>query len=203
MDFLVQAFIPYILLYKYWALFVITFLAASSFPIPAGTLLVASAAFASQGYFNITILLFVVIIANIIGDNLLYWLSRLYGRKFLSRFSFINKFLLSRNYNLIEKNINKRPKLVIFISRFEVISTLSINLICGLGKVEYKKFLLFEILGTFANVLFYTIIGYSFGNSWQAVNKLIGDFTIVFFLLIALILSLFWKKVITKLNENI
>ncbi len=203
MDFLVQALIPYILLYKYWALFVITFLAASSLPIPAGTLLVASAAFASQGYFNIAILLSIVVIANLIGDSLLYWLARLYGKKYLSRILFVNRIFKSNNFNLIEKNIIKRPGLIIFISRFEVISTLSINLICGISKISYKKFLKFEILGTFANVLFYTIVGYSFGNSWQAVNKIIGDFTIVLFLLIALVLSLFWKKVITKLNENI
>jgi membrane-associated protein len=203
MDFLVQAFIPYILLYKYWALFVITFLAASSLPIPAGTLLVASSAFASQGYFNIATLLFVVVVANLLGDNLLYWLSRLYGKKFLAKFSLTNKILKSSNYNLIEKNIAKRPGLVILLSRFEVISTLTINIICGLSKVSYRKFLIFEIIGTFANVIFYTIIGYSFGSSWQAVNKLIGDFTIVFFLLIALVISLFWKNVIKKLNENI
>ena len=203
MDFLVQAIIPYILLYKYWALFVITFLAASSVPIPAGTLLVASSAFASQGYLNVTLLLFVVVIANILGDSLLYWIARLYGKKYLSRIGFIKKILDSKNFNLIGGKINKNPGLIIFISRFEVISTLTLNLICGISKTSYKKFLVFEILGTFANVVFYSTLGYFFGNSWQAVNKLIGDFSIIFFLLIALFVSLFWKKIIAKLNKSL
>ena len=91
MDLLVQAILPYILLYKYWALFVVTFLASLAIPIPAGTLLIASAAFASQGYFNIYILLIVVIAANLVGDNVSYWLARLYGERALSNIPFIKK----------------------------------------------------------------------------------------------------------------
>jgi len=203
MDFLVQAIIPYILLYKYWALFIATFLASFALPIPAGTLLIASAAFASQGYFNIAIIFIIVLIANIAGDNSSYWFARLYGRRILSHISFIQKILVSKNFNLIEKGISRRPGFIIFISRFEVISTLTINLICGLGKATYKKFLFFEVLGSFANVIFYIIIGYSFGDSWQAVNKLIGNFSILFFLVIALGISLFWKKILAKLKREI
>jgi membrane-associated protein len=202
MDFLVQAIIPYILLYKYWALFITTFLASFALPIPAGTLLIASAAFSSQGYFNIAIIFIVVLIANIAGDNLSYWFARLYGRHLLSRIPFIQKILVSKDFNLIEKGISRRPGFIIFISRFEVISTLTINLICGLGKATYKKFLLFEALGSLANVIFYIIIGYSFGDSWQAVNKLIGNFSILLFLVIALGISLFWKKILAKLKKE-
>ena len=203
MDFLAQAIIPYILLYKYWALFVVTFLASFAIPIPAGTLLMASSAFASQGYFKISTLLLVIIFANILGDNASYWIARLYGKKLLSKISFIQKILSSKNFVIIEKNISKQPGLVIIISRFEVISTLTINLICGLGKAKYKKFILFEAIGTFFSVLFYAIIGYSFGNSWQVINNLIGNFSILFFLLVALAISLFGKKIIARLNKNI
>ena len=81
MSFLIQFILPYILLYKYIALFVITFLASIALPIPAGGLLVASAAFASQGYFNIVKVIIVVIIANVLGDNVCYWLTRIFGIK--------------------------------------------------------------------------------------------------------------------------
>ncbi len=203
MSFLAQAILPYILLYKYWAIFVITFLASLAIPIPAGTLLMASAAFASQGYFSIATLLLVVMLANIAGDNISYWLARLYGEKTLSKIKFFNKIISSKNFIIVEKNIAKRPGLVIILSRFEVISTLTINIICGLGKSTYKKFMIYEIIGTLISVLFYALIGYSFGDSWQAINKLIGNFSILFFLLLALGISLFGKKILKKLNKNI
>jgi len=203
MGFLVQIILPYILLYKYTALFGITFLASLAVPIPAGSLLIASSAFASQGYFNIYILLTVVIIANLLGDNVSYWVARKYGEKVLSRIPFIKKILDSKNFIVIEKNIAKRPGLVIIISRFEVISTLTINFICGLGRTTYKKFMIYEVIGTFCSVLFYAIIGYTFGDSWQAVNKLVGNFSILFFLAIALGISLFWKQIVKRLNKNL
>ena len=203
MNFIVQIILPYLLLYKYWAIFIVTFLASLAVPIPAGTLLMASAAFASQGYFSMSTLLLVVMIANIAGDNISYWLARLYGEKTLSKIKFFNKIISSKNFIIIERNIAKRPGLVIILSRFEVISTLTINIICGLGKSTYKKFMIYEIIGTFLSVLFYAFIGYSFGDSWQAINNLIGNFSILFFILIAISLSIFGKKIVSRLNKNI
>ena len=119
MDILIQAILPFVLIYKYWALFTLTFLASLAIPIPAGTILIASAAFASQGYFNITTIFIVVIIANIAGDNVSYWLARLYGKKVFSYIKFTKKILESKNFELIEKIISHRPGFIVFISRFE------------------------------------------------------------------------------------
>ncbi len=202
MGVLAQAILPYILLYKYWALFIITFLGSLALPIPAGTLLVASAAFASQGYFNIVVLIIVVISANVLGDNLLYWLARLYGKKVLYKVRFLKNILTSRNFELIEKRLSKRPGFVIFISRFEVIATLTVNLICGIAKVSYRKFMTFEIMGALVDSTFYAMMGYLFGDSWQAVNNVVGNFSILIFLAIALAVALFWKRIIKGLSRE-
>jgi len=203
MDFLIQIILPYILLYKYWALFSLTFLASLALPIPAGTLLIAASAFASQGYLNITTILLIVFLANVLGDNLSYLIVRLYGRKYLSKIRIIKKIINSRNFKLIEKSITAKPGFLIIISRFEVLSTLAINLLCGLSQIKYQKFLKYEIIGSVLNVLFYVSLGYSFGDSWPVVNKLIGDFSLLFFAAIALSISIFGKKIINRLSQNI
>jgi membrane-associated protein len=201
MSFLAQTILPYILLYKYFALFIITFLGSLALPIPAGTLLVASAAFASQGYFNIYVILAVVIGANMLGDNICYWLARWYGKRFLKKIG-LRRVIESKNFKLIERGIAEKPGLIIFISRFEVIATLSVNIICGLGQVPYKKFLLFESIGAFADSFVYGMIGYLFADSWQAVNNLIGNFSIAIFLLIAVGMVFFWKKIMSRLSTE-
>ncbi|MFA6355416.1 MAG: DedA family protein [Candidatus Paceibacterota bacterium] len=202
MDILVQIILPYIITYKYVALFIFTFLASFILPIPAGTLLIASSAFASQGYFNIYLILLVVIMANILGDNLSYLVARLYGKQVLSKIPFTKTILNSKNFILIEKNISNHPGLIIIISRFEVLSTLTINFICGLGKASYKKFLKYEIIGALLSILFYAILGYSFGDNWKTINKIMGEFSILFFFIIILGISIFWKKILLKLNRN-
>jgi membrane-associated protein len=201
MDFLVQTILPYVLLYKYWALFVITFL-SSLIPIPVGSLLMASAAFASQGYLNFMIVLLVVTIASIIGDTVCYWLARWYGKKFFNRFAFTRKILDSKNFQLIEKGMQQRPGFIIFISRFEALATLSVNIVCGLSNVSYKRFMLFEVLGAIAYTVFYGLIGYIFGDSWQAVNKLMGNFSIIVFIILIGCTIIFWKKIMANLSAK-
>jgi membrane-associated protein len=202
MDFLAQTILPYVLLYKYWALFIITFLSSLAIPIPAGTLLVASAAFASQGYFNIITILVVVIVANIIGDNISYWLARLYGKKIFDHFAFTRRIITSENFTLIEKGVRQRPGLIIFISRFEALATLSVNAICGMSGVSWRRFMLYEIIGAIADGLLYGMIGYIFGDSWQAVNKLIGNFSIIIFIILIGSVIIFWKRIAKNISTE-
>ena len=195
MNFLVQLILPYILLYKYVALFLITFFASIALPVPAGTLLVASSAFASQGYFNIYIVILVAMLASILGDNVCYWLTYFFGLKVMYFLGF-KKILDSKDFNIVEKRIREKPGFVVFISRFDVITSLLVNFISGVSKMSYKKYMLFEAAGTLVSTLFYALAGYLFGDSWQVVNNLIGNFSIIFFLSIALLLFLFWKRIV-------
>ncbi len=203
MNFLIQIILPYILLYKYSALFVITFLASIAIPIPAGSLLIASAAFASQGYFNIVVVIIVVFLANVLGDNTCYWLTRFYGIKILYYLGF-KKMLESKKFKIVENGIRVKPGFLILVSRFDVITSLLVNFISGISKISYKKFMLFEAIGALIETSFYAMLGYLFGDSWQVVNVLIGNFSIIIFLVIFIFIFLFWKKIIHhfSLNKN-
>ena len=198
MNLLAQTILPYVLLYKYWALFFFTFLSSLFIPVPAGTLLVAASAFASQGYFNIWLLLLVAVIANILGDSLCFLIARKYGEKFFDRFSVSRKILNSKNARLIMAKMKHSPGFVIFISRFEVMGTLTVNVVSGLSKVPYKKFLAYESVGSAASVVSYGLIGYLFGDSWEAVNSLIGNFSIIILIVLIISVTLFWKKLLNR-----
>lgn len=194
MNFIVQIILPYLLLYKYWAIFVITLVAALAFPIPPGTLLMASAAFASQGYFSFTWVVVVGSLGNIVGDNIGYWLARKYGKSVLCRIGF-RKTLDSQKYKNIEERIRRNPKFLIFISRFEVFSNLAVNLICGLSDLEYKKYIVFEVLGEISQVFIYCAIGYIVGDNWMVISGIITKFLILIILVLGLLIAIFWEKI--------
>lgn len=201
MDFLYQNLIPYLILYKYTAVFVISFLAAFVVPIPSGSLLMAASAYARFGsFFNIYYVIILSIIANILGDNLGYFIARMYGRRVLSRVGF-RRILESKSFNNLENKFNKHPGFIIFASRFEVLSTLSVNLLSGLSKTPYRKYLYHEIPGSVAQVCLYSMIGYLFADNWESINSTIGRVTLVAILiLILLIISISKKKVMKKLD---
>ena len=194
MNAVVQAILPFILLYKYWALFGITFIAALVLPIPPGALLMASSAFASDGYLNFWLVIIVASAGNILGDNLGYWLSKKYGKKILSQIGF-RKIFESQKYHSIEKRLRDEPGWIIFISRFEVVSNLTVNIISGISNVPYRRYLTFEALGEILQVLLYCGIGYVFGDAWQAVDSIIGRFLVIILLIAIALAIIFWKRI--------
>lgn len=195
MDALTHFILPYLLLYKYWAIFGITLIAALAFPVPPGTLLMASSAFAAEGYLSFGWVVLVGTLGNVAGDNIGYWLARRYGRDVLSRIGF-RKILASEKYARIEARLRRRPGWLIFISRFEVFSNLAVNIICGLGRVPYRKYLVYESVGEFLQVLIYCGIGYAVGDNWESINGIISRFMLLLLLVIILCIFVFWKRIL-------
>jgi membrane-associated protein len=197
MPTIIHAILPLILLYKYGALFAITFIAACIIPIPPGSLIMASAAFASQGYLNVWWVFVVATLGNVAGDNASYWLARIYGKRILHRIG-LRSTLESPRYASIERRVINRPGFIIFISRFEVFTNLAVNIMAGLGKVKYKKFLIYAVIGEVFQVAIYGSIGYLFGQSWEALSGIIGRGLLIILILAVLVLIVFWKKIWNK-----
>ena len=194
MDIIISVVLPYILLYKYWAIFTVTLLAALAFPIPPGALLMASAAFASQGYLSFAWIVVVGSLGNIVGDNMGYWLARLYGKHIFYKIG-LRKVIESERYKEAEKRLNKKSGFIIFITRFEVFSNLVVNILCGLSKVSYRKYLTHLVFGEVCQVLLYCSIGYMVGDNWQLVSKMISKSLLVTIILLVLFVVLFRKKI--------
>jgi membrane protein DedA with SNARE-associated domain len=197
MSAILQALISYILLYKYTSLFVISFIAAFIVPIPSGNVLMVSSGFASVGYLNIYWVIIISIIGNILGDNLGYWIARIYGKEVLSRIGF-RRVLESNNFKKIENKFNKNPGFIVFASRFEVISTLSVNLLSGVSKTNYKKYFIYESIGSITQVCFFSFMGYFFADSWQSINTTIGRVVLVLVLIFILFLIFWGKNILLK-----
>lgn len=189
----VIALLPYILTYKYLAIFVITVIANLFFPIPSGTILMASSAFASQGYFSFFWVFIAGSFGNIVGDNLGYWLARKYGLTILYKIG-LRKKIESETYKKLELKIKDNSGFLIFITRFNVLSSLFVNIISGLSKISYKKFLLYVVLGETTQVLLYCSIGYMVGDNWQNISSSLNK--ILWFILLGIIslILIFWKK---------
>lgn len=194
MNFAIEAVLPYVLLYKYWAIFGITLLAAFAFPVPPGTMLMAAAAFAGQGYFSFPLVLISGVLGNIVGDNLGYWVARTYGKRVMYKLG-LRKKLESDHYKKIEEKMRRRPGFIIFVSRFEIFANLAVNIISGVAQVEYRKYLRFVILGEICQVGLYAGIGYMVGDNWTAISTLVSRSLIFILAFIALFIILFWKRI--------
>ena len=173
MENITSFLLSYVLIYKYLAIFAITFLGALALPLPSGTVVTASAAFAVQGYMSLPLVLFTGILGNILGDNSGYWLARKYGIRVLYKFGF-RKFIDPEKRKIANMEIGTHPILIIFFSRFMTGIAPTVNVVSGLTKFSYKKFLIFEVLGECAEVSFFVTMGFIFGTNWEYLTKFSG-----------------------------
>jgi len=149
----------------YVVLFVIVFcetgLVVTPF-LPGDSLLFAVGALAATDTLNLPVLIVLLIIAAVLGDAVNYWIGYLVGpRVFTSDRSWLfNKNHLVRTQRFYEVYGSK----TIILARFIPIIRTFAPFVAGIGKMEYRRFFLFNVTGGAAWVLLFLFGGYWLGE---------------------------------------
>ncbi len=144
-------------------IFIETGLVAMPF-LPGDSLLFTAGLFAASGDLNLSALLILLFIAAVFGDNCNYWIGRKVGlRVFTVKFKgrqLVNEKYLIQTEAFFEKNGVK----AIIMARFVPFVRTFAPFAAGIGKMDYRKFLLFDLLGGFLWIFSLTIAGYLLGE---------------------------------------
>ena len=128
--------------------------------LPGDSLLFAVGALSAQGALHVVWLWLLLLLAVICGDNVNYWLGYHLGPKV-----FQGKKLFRPEY--LEKTKEfyaKHGKKALILARFVPIIRTFAPFVAGIGRMKYRHFLCFSILGGFLWVSFFIWGGYFFGN---------------------------------------
>jgi len=154
--------------YGIWAyaiLFVIIFLETGVVVtpfLPGDSLLFVGGTIAAVGDLNVHALSALLIVAAILGDSLNYAIGRHIGpRVFQSEDSrFFKRAYLDYTSSFFERHGGK----TIVIARFVPIVRTYAPFVAGIGQMQYRRFLSFNVSGAILWVLLLTYLGYFFGN---------------------------------------
>lgn len=127
--------------------------------LPGDSLLFAAGTFASIGSLNIVLLIVILSLAAVIGDTVNYWIGNYLGEKLFSR-NLINK----KYYDKTKDFYRKYGAKTIVLARFVPIIRTFAPFIAGVGKMDYLKFLSFNIIGGISWVSLFILLGYFFGK---------------------------------------
>ncbi|WP_319538502.1 VTT domain-containing protein [uncultured Methanospirillum sp.] len=129
--------------------------------LPGDSLLFITGTVAAVGGLNISLLLLIITSAAIIGDNVNYFIGRFVGQKILEmNLPMIKKEHLDRTHEYFEKY----GPFTIIVARFAPFVRTFTPFIAGMGAMEYKKFLPFDICGGILWVCTFTLAGYFLGT---------------------------------------
>lgn len=134
--------------FGYFGIFTIVFAESGlffGFFFPGDTLLFTAGLIASQGFLNIWILIPLIILGAILGDNVGYWFGAKVGPKIFTREDsfFFHKRHVERTHNFYIKYGAK----AVILARFIPIVRTFTPILAGVGTMPYRTFLKFNILG--------------------------------------------------------
>jgi len=126
--------------------------------LPGDSLLFVVGALAAVGNMDLFLVMAVLIIAALCGDNVNYWVGRWFGTKLLSKW--INPVHLQHTHNFYARHGGK----TIIIARFMPIVRTYVPFVAGLGAMAYGRYLAFCVAGALLWVGSLCTAGYFFGN---------------------------------------
>ncbi len=129
--------------------------------LPGDSLLFASGALAALGSLNIYVVIPLLIAAAFLGDTSNYWIGHFFGEQMIANPKLpIKKEHIEKTKAFFEKYGTK----TIILARFIPIVRTFTPFVAGVGKMRYKKFTLFIIIGGVVWVSLFTLAGFFFGN---------------------------------------
>ncbi len=132
--------------------------------LPGDSLLFVAGSFAALGNFNIGLLILLLIIAAVLGDNTNYWIGKFLGDRAI-KWKFRGKQLVNPKYiEKTEKFYEKYGVKTIILARFVPIVRTFAPFVAGVGEMKYSRFLPYDILGGVLWVGIATMAGYWFGG---------------------------------------
>jgi len=132
------------------------------FFLPGDSLLFTAGLLAASGLFNFYILAIILAIAAISGDSVGYWFGKKVGSKIFNREDsfFFHKKHIERTHNFYEKYGTK----TIVIARFIPIVRTFAPILAGVGGMNYKIFLKYNIFGGLLWSVGILFLGYYLGT---------------------------------------
>lgn len=129
--------------------------------LPGDSLLFAAGALTSQGALSIVPLYFLLLVAAVVGDQVNYWIGSKVGiHAFDGRFRFLKAEHLDRTQSFFERYGGK----TIVIARFIPIVRTYAPFVAGAGRMDYNRFVFFNVSGAFIWITLFLLGGYFFGN---------------------------------------
>jgi len=130
--------------------------------LPGDSLLFAIGSLAAIGAMQVEYAIPLLMTAALAGDNTNYWIGRKVGPKVFSqeKSRLFNKEYLDRTHRFYDKH----GRMTVILARFLPIIRTFAPFVAGIGRMTYRTFLMFSIIGAFLWVNLFVLVGYFFGN---------------------------------------
>jgi membrane-associated protein len=132
--------------------------------LPGDSLLFAIGMFAAQGALNLPLIIVLLVIAAFLGDTVNYYIGKFAGSKVLNWKLFGKVLVKQKHIDKTHEFYEKHGPKTIIMARFVPIVRTFAPFVAGVGKMNYKVFLSYNIIGGILWVVGVSLAGYFLGE---------------------------------------
>jgi len=160
LEALIQQYGPFVYGLLFLVIFCETGLVVTPF-LPGDSLLFAVGGFAALGALNLWLLILLMWLAAALGDSFNYFIGNRIGEQvYIRDYKYIKRQYIDRTHAFFEKY----GGWAIVLARFAPILRTFTPFVAGVGKMNYPKFLFYNVTGGLLWVAVFILCGYFFGN---------------------------------------
>jgi membrane protein DedA with SNARE-associated domain len=134
--------------------------------VPGETLVIVGGFYARVGNLWLPLVSAVAVVFAVLGDNLGYWIGRRYGRGFLERHG--RRLLVTpERLEAAERYYATHGGKTVFLGRFVPVVRSVGFIVAGVSKMEWKRFLPYDVAGAAIWGIGHSVVGYLLGAGYQ------------------------------------
>ena len=189
------AIVPLLTVIGYPGIFLVVFLESGvffGFFLPGASLLFTAGLLASKGLFNPWILIPLVTLAAILGDNAGYWFGAKIGIKLFTRPD--SKLFHQDHLRTAQHFYEHHGAKAVILARFLPVVRTFAPIVAGIARMNYRLFLLCNVAGAFLWATCVTALGYFLGSRFPIIQHYITPIVILIVVLTMIpVITEIWK----------
>ena len=170
------------------------------FFLPGDSLLFTLGLLASQGHFDIKILITLCLAAAILGDSFGYYVGKKIGPKIFSKNE--SFFFRKKNIERTEEFFKKYGKKTIILARFVPIVRTFAPILAGVGNMEYKTFFSYNVIGGTVWSVGFLSMAYFLGKLFPGIERYLSIIIVLIIFVSALPIIINFIKAYLKERKN-
>ena len=163
-------------------------------PVPGETILLLASFLAySEHLLRLPILILTGVMAATVGDNIGFFIGYRGGRPLLQKYQHVLRMspgTISRG----ERAFERYGTVTIFFARFVFGLRMIAGPLAGVLRMHWKKFGVFNFLGATLWVCTICVVGYFFGQHWNALISLLRRADALIAFLTAVVVFVLWQR---------
>lgn len=188
----------YIESWGYWGLIIGMTIESACIPLPSEIILPFGGFLVSQGILGFWPAVLAGVTGGAVGSSIAFWIGSMGGRPFILKYG---RYLLITPHDLHSADhwFTRYGHHVVFWARLLPVVRTFISLPAGIARMNYRRFILYTILGSIPWTIAFVYVGVKMGQNWDLVRQIFEKFDL---LIIGGLLALIVFYIVIKIRHN-